>query len=89
LYEDHDFASNVLKEYRVTIGSLKLDDTNLPADQNSWITFLSGKVNSIIKELFKKDDPMIPVLTGVVVRSTRLNSEFSNFDAIFKIQHSR
>jgi len=86
IYEDQDFASNVLKENRVTIGSLRLDDVTLPTDRSSWIAFMTTKVSAMIKDLFKDEDPLVPVLVGVAIRSTRLNvkKEFPNFDAIFQ-----
>jgi len=86
IYEDQDFSSNVSKENRVTIGSLKIDESKLPVDRSAWINFLTSKVNSIISELFKNDSNSAPVLMGVAIRSTRLNfkKEFPNFDAIFQ-----
>jgi len=86
IYEDQDFASNVAKENRVTIGSLVLSETTLPADRSAWIVYLTAKVNSMIKDLFKSNTDLIPVLVGVAVRPTRLNfkKEFPNFDAIFQ-----
>jgi len=88
LYEDQDYMSNLMKENRVTICSLRLTNTSLPSDRSGWINFLSEKVKIIIKELFK-DEPnsnLVPVLTGVAVRSTRINfkKEFPNFEAIFQ-----
>jgi len=37
IYDDQDFAANVLKENRVTIGSLVLSDSSLPNDRPGWI----------------------------------------------------
>jgi len=68
IYEDQDFVSNLSKENRVTIGSMKLDDSNLPVDRSSWIVFMSAKVNAIIKDLFQPDSQLVPVLVGVAIR---------------------
>jgi len=86
LSEDQDFSSNVLKENRVTIGSLVISERELPSDRAGWTIFIIQKVKSIISDLFKKDSQLIPNLLGVSVRSTRLNvkKEFPNFDAIFE-----
>jgi len=85
IYEDQDFASNVLKENRVTIGSLKITESP-PIDRASWIKLLTSKVQYIVITLFKPNDPALPKVLGVAVRSMKLNykKEFPNFEAIFE-----
>jgi len=53
LYEEQDYQKNVLKENRVSIGSLLIQDSSLPTDRAGWIKLITDKVQAIILDVFK------------------------------------
>jgi len=70
----------------VTIGSLIVKDA-LPKDRPSQIIYVRDRVAAIISKHFVVGAvPVIPVLVGVSLKSTKLNfkGELPNFDAIFE-----